>query len=100
MAAHSATPGAAGRHQPFLIDWGATTHPAAALPRLALRGLRATHPDPAAVSAVLDALGVRLLVEEGPPELAALLGTRHGTVLLTDRLTWCRTSPGGRRGAR
>ncbi len=68
---------------PFLIDWGATTHPAAALPRLALRGLRATHPDPAAVSAVLDALGVRLLVEEGPPELAALLGTRHGPVLLT-----------------
>ncbi|HKQ42413.1 MAG TPA: VOC family protein, partial [Pseudonocardia sp.] len=65
------------------IDWGATTHPAAALPRLALRGLRATHPDPAAVSAVLDALGVRLLVEEGPPELAALLGTPHGPVVLT-----------------
>ena len=67
---------------PFLIDWGATTHPAAALPRLALRGLRATHPDPVAVSAVLDALGVRLLVEEGPPELAALLETPHGPVVL------------------
>jgi len=39
--------------------------------------------DPAAVSAVLDALGVRLLVEEGPPELAGLLGTPHGPVVLT-----------------
>lgn len=68
---------------PFLIDWGTTRHPAAALPRLALRGLRATHPDPAAVAAVLDALGVRLLVEEGPPGIAALLDTPRGPVVIS-----------------
>jgi hypothetical protein len=70
---------------PFLIDWGATTHPAAApgLPALELRGLRATHPDPRGVAAVLDALGVALLVEAGPPGLAALLDTPHGPVVLS-----------------
>jgi hypothetical protein len=68
---------------PFLIDWGATPHPAAALPRLGLRGLRATHPDPAAVRAVLDALGVRLDVATGPPGLAAVLDTPRGTVVLS-----------------
>jgi hypothetical protein len=68
---------------PFLIDWGATRHPAAALPRLALRGLRARHPDPAAVAAVLDALDVQLLVEEGPPRIAALLDTPRGLVVMS-----------------
>jgi hypothetical protein len=68
---------------PFLIDWGATPHPAPALPRLTLRGLRATHPDPDAVSAVLDALGVRLDVEPGPPGLAALLDTPRGPVVVS-----------------
>lgn len=67
---------------PFLIDWGTTAHPAPALPRLGLRGLRATHPDPDAVAAVLDALGVRLTVEPGPPGLAALLDTPRGPVVL------------------
>lgn len=68
---------------PFLIDWGATPHPAAALPRLALRGLRATHPEPAAVAAVLDALGVRLAVAAGPPALAAVLETPGGLILVS-----------------
>lgn len=68
---------------PFLIDWGATEHPAAALPRLGLRGLRATHPDPAAVTAVLDALGLRLDVAAGPPGLAAVLDTPRGPVVLS-----------------
>lgn len=67
---------------PFLIDWGATPHPAPALPRLALRGIRATHPDPAAVAAVLDALEIRLTVEQGPPALTALLDTPQGPVVL------------------
>ena len=67
---------------PFLIDWGATPHPAPALPRLALRGLRATHPDPGAVAAVLDALDVRLTVEPGAPGIAALLDTPRGPVVL------------------
>jgi Glyoxalase-like domain len=68
---------------PFLIDWGDTPHPAATLPRLALRGLRATHPDPAAVSTVLDALNLRLDVEEGPAGLWALLETPRGLVIIS-----------------
>ncbi len=68
---------------PFLIDWGVTPHPAPALPRLTLRGLRASHPDPDAVSAVLDALKVQLAVEPGPPALAALLDTPRGPVVLS-----------------
>jgi hypothetical protein len=67
---------------PFVIDWGATTHPAHALPRLGLRGLHATHPDPDAVTAVLAALEVQLTVQPGPPRLAALLDTPHGAVIL------------------
>ncbi len=67
---------------PFLIDWSTTPHPASALSQLALRGLRATHPDPDAVSVVLDALGVRLAVEPGPPGLAALLDTPRGPVVM------------------
>jgi hypothetical protein len=41
-----------------------------------LRGLRATHPDPDTVSAVLGALDVHLSVETGTSELTALLDTR------------------------
>jgi Glyoxalase-like domain len=67
---------------PFLIDWATTAHPAPPLPRLTLSGLRATHPDPLAVSAVLDALDVRLTVEPGPPGLSALLGTPRGPVVV------------------
>lgn len=70
---------------PFLIDWGATPHPATApgLPALSLRGLRATHPDPGGVGAVLDAVGVRLAVEQGPPGLAALIEGPHGLLVLS-----------------
>jgi hypothetical protein len=68
---------------PFLIDWGATPHPASALPRLRLRGLRATHPDPEAVATVLDALDVALAVQKGTPGLAALLDTPRGPVILS-----------------
>ena len=68
---------------PFLIDWGATPHPAPALPGVTLRGLRATHPDPEAASAVLDALDVQLTVEPGPPALVALLDTPRGPIVLS-----------------
>jgi hypothetical protein len=70
---------------PFLIDWGATAHPATApgLPAVSLRGLRASHPDPAAVTTVLDALGVALTVTAGAPGLAALLDTPNGPVVLS-----------------
>jgi hypothetical protein len=69
---------------PFLIDWGATPHPAASgLPTVELRGLRASHPEPGTVDAVLDALGVELAVTAGPPGLAALLDGPHGPVVLS-----------------
>jgi hypothetical protein len=70
---------------PFVIDWGTTRHPAAApaLPSVLLRGLHATHPDPAGVGGVLAALGVDLPVEPGPPGLAALLDTPNGPVVLS-----------------
>jgi Glyoxalase-like domain len=69
---------------PFLIDWGATPHPAASgIPSARLLGLRAAHPDPGGVTAVVDALDVRLTVEQGPPGLAALLDTPRGPVLLS-----------------
>jgi glyoxalase-like protein len=70
---------------PFLIDWGATAHPAGApgLPAVALRGLRATHPDPDGATAVLRALGLGLPVRAGPPGLVALLDTPRGPVVLS-----------------
>jgi len=70
---------------PFLIDWGRTAHPATAsgLPVLVLRGLRATHPDPEAVAAVVQALGLQLTVGAGPPGLAALIDTPRGPVALS-----------------
>lgn len=69
---------------PFLIDWGATRHPASSgLPGLRLLGLRATHPEPAGVTVVVDALGVQLAVEPGPPVLAALLDTPRGPIVLS-----------------
>jgi hypothetical protein len=59
---------------PFLIDWGDTTHPAASgLPMAELLEFSATHPDPAAVNAVLHALGLVLPVTEGEPALTATI---------------------------
>ncbi|WP_051342338.1 VOC family protein [Pseudonocardia spinosispora] len=68
---------------PFLIDWGATPHPARTLPRLRLLGFRATHPDPAAVSSVTEALAVRLKVSRGPAALQALIDSPRGLVSLS-----------------
>lgn len=67
---------------PFLIDWGATRHPASAgLPQVDPVAFTATHPDPVAVTAALTALGVTLPVTAGAPALFAELsgptGTRH-----------------------
>jgi hypothetical protein len=69
---------------PFLIDWGATAHPAASpLPRLGLTSLTAVHPEPEALRRDLTALGVLLDVVEGPEvELRAVLDTPRGTVTL------------------
>ena len=70
---------------PFLIDWGAAPHPTAALPAgLRLRSLHATHPEPARVRAVLDALGETLDVRpDTPPRLHATIEGPGGRVVLS-----------------
>lgn len=70
---------------PFLIDWGSTAHPAAdpALPTAPLVALSGTHPDPDAVSRVLDSGGLSLAVEAGPAALSATLDTPRGLVTLS-----------------
>jgi len=70
---------------PFLIEWGTgTPHPSTTSPGgCTLVGLRAEHPDPAAVRQMLAALGLDLPVTEGPvPALYAVIETPHGRVEL------------------
>jgi hypothetical protein len=69
---------------PFLIDWGDTPHPAATTPgQSRLVALQATHPDPAAVQAMLQALGLELVVEPGDePALIATIDSPNGRVVL------------------
>lgn len=69
---------------PFLIDWGSTTHPASdsALPTATLLSLTAAHPDPAAVTRIVDSAGLTLAVETGPVRLTATLDTLRGLVTL------------------
>ena len=81
----SAVPVPFGGVTPFLIDWGASVHPSsdATMPTVTLDALSATHPDPAGVRGVLDALGLVLSVDRGPAGLRAVLGTRNGPVVLS-----------------
>jgi hypothetical protein len=69
---------------PFLIDWGDTPHPTTRrMPRIALRELRATHPDPASVRPALAALRVDLHLDIGErAELRAVLDGAAGPVTL------------------
>jgi hypothetical protein len=69
---------------PFLIDWGATAHPASALPRgCTLVDLRAEHPNPERVQAMITALGLELPVTRGSaPALIATIATPRGVVEL------------------
>ena len=71
---------------PFFIDWTGGRHPCDALPDHGVRltSLRGRHPDPAQARADLDALSVRLEIDEassGPPGLAARLATPSGSVV-------------------
>jgi len=68
-------PSPGGGLQPFLIDWGTTTHPTATgLPQVRLASLTGEHPHDADVRRALAALGVRLDVGSGPePALVAVL---------------------------
>lgn len=69
---------------PFLIDWGRSQHPAEGAPAGAeLVDLRAEHPGPAAISRLLQDLGIELRVSRGPrPALIATLETPQGRVEL------------------
>jgi len=69
---------------PFLIDWGGARHPSQTSPQgCTLMGLRGEHPRPGPVRAMLDALGVKLDISEGPaPALIATLATPRGPIEL------------------
>lgn len=68
---------------PFLIDWGTTPHPAESLDNsVELVAFTASHPDPALIHKGLKALGIDLAVEQGDPELRAVLRTPAGEVVL------------------
>ena len=67
---------------PFLIDWGETEHPASKLPKgCTLVSLRAEHPNPERVEAMIAALGLELPVKRGSaPALIAAIATPRGIV--------------------
>ncbi len=69
---------------PFFIDWGVCPHPAASAPGGAsLVALRAEHPNPAGVAALLRPLGLNLPITKGPRSaLIANLETARGLVEL------------------
>lgn len=66
---------------PFLIDWGTTPHPGLSdLLTLELLALRVVHPDPAAISAAYQVLGVDVEVEAGEePSLTLVVAAPDGT---------------------
>jgi hypothetical protein len=67
---------------PFLIDWGATPHPASSIPHAGvLLDLKIEHPDAAAVQSALGSLGVEVAVTKGPQvRIAARIRTAAGDV--------------------
>lgn len=69
---------------PFLIDWGATPHPASSAPAgLVLRKLRIEHPAPAAIKGSLHALGAQVEIDAaGRAALVALVKGPNATVEL------------------
>lgn len=72
-----------GGAAPFVIDWGASPHPADAdRPPADLRTVTAAHPDPDRLRAVLDALGVSIPVVRGDAGLTAVIDTPRGPVEL------------------
>ncbi|WP_296352193.1 VOC family protein [Ramlibacter sp.] len=68
---------------PTLIQWG-DVHPAAGMEAsgLALQSLSVAHPDSAALRAACQAIGLDVVVTEGPPCLRAVLDTPRGRVTL------------------
>lgn len=76
--------GRAGGVVPFFIDWGSTEHPAGRLPNVCtFKGIRVEHPQPVAVTAWLDALGLDVAVSEGDtPRVIATIQTPRGEIEL------------------
>ncbi|MDQ1731644.1 MAG: hypothetical protein QOK10_1803 [Pseudonocardiales bacterium] len=69
---------------PFLIDWGASTHPSEGpLPEVRLVSLSAISPDPDRVRRQLSTIGLILDVRPGDrPALSAVLATPRGELTL------------------
>ena len=69
---------------PFLIDWGQTPHPAQNNPAgCQLVAVKAIHPEPAGIEAMLEALGVECHVSRGEQaQLIAIIDTPSGRVEL------------------
>jgi len=69
---------------PFFIDWGDSPHPSASAPGGArLTGLRAEHPRPDEIRAMLLAVGIDMPVATGPePALIAIIEGPRGSVEL------------------
>jgi len=69
---------------PFLIDWGESPHPALTAPAgIELVDFHAEHPEPDAIGAKLEVLGLGLPVVAGPrAALVATLATPRGRVVL------------------
>lgn len=71
------------RTTPFLIDWGAARMPSESAPGgLSLDEFEATSPDPVALQALVDALGLTMRVSTGRPALRATVGGPGGTLVL------------------
>jgi hypothetical protein len=72
----------AGGVVPFLIDWGKTPHPSeSAAKGVTLVGLRAEHPEPDRVAAMLKKLRIPLAVSVGQrPALIAIVESPRGKV--------------------
>ena len=70
---------------PFLIDWGATTHPSAsAAAGASLSGFSIGYPEPARIESALDALDFAVPVTRaGTPTLQAVITGPTGSMLLT-----------------
>jgi hypothetical protein len=77
-----------GRALPFMIDWGTSVHPTDMLQSsVRLLELEVVHPDPAALYAAFEIIGLRdsvITIRQGPePALRARIAAESGVVTLT-----------------
>jgi hypothetical protein len=77
-----------GRALPFMIDWGGSVHPTDTLQSsVRLLELEVVHPDPAALYAAFEIIGLRdgvVTIRQGPePALRARIAAESGVVTLT-----------------